>query len=92
MPDHWTTLGLEPGANAQEINRKFHALSRKWHPDKNRSPEATERMQALIEARDALLPRGLAEEKEEVSTSSAESDEEVAYAEQQAQVATVARS
>lgn len=49
--DHWQTLGLDPGADAQTLKRAFRALARRWHPDLNANdPVAEERFKRINEA------------------------------------------
>ncbi len=49
--DHWRTLGLEPGADAQTLKRAFRAQARRWHPDLNANdPVAEERFKRINEA------------------------------------------
>lgn len=38
---HYKTLGIAPNASQKEIKQAYYTLSRKWHPDKNKSPEAS---------------------------------------------------
>lgn len=49
-PDHYATLGVEPDANPAEIRAAYLKLLREYHPDRNRSPEAAQRTQAIIAA------------------------------------------
>ena len=49
-PDHYATLGVEPGASAAEIRAAYLTLLREYHPDRNHSPEAVERTKAIIAA------------------------------------------
>ena len=49
-PDHYATLGVEPGASAVEIRAAYLTLLREYHPDRNHSPEAVERTKAIIAA------------------------------------------
>ena len=32
--DYYTLLGVEPGANADDVRRAFHVFAAKYHPDK----------------------------------------------------------
>ena len=57
MDEHHATLGLEPGADEDEIRRAFRRLALRAHPDRNPAPGADDRMRLLVEARDALLSR-----------------------------------
>lgn len=49
--DHWQVLGVEPGAEAEELKRAFRQQARRWHPDLNdNDPSAEERFKRLNEA------------------------------------------
>jgi len=49
--DHWSVLGLEPGADAASLKRAFRAQARRWHPDLNgNDPVAEERFKQVNEA------------------------------------------
>src|SRR5260221_9968369 len=50
VKDYYAILGIPRDASQSEIERHYHALAKKWHPDLNRDPDATQRMQALNEA------------------------------------------
>ncbi len=52
--DFYKTLGVERSASAQEIQKAYRALARKWHPDINKAPEAEARFKEISEAYDAL--------------------------------------
>lgn len=53
--DPHQVLGLAPPASADEIRRAFRRLAMRWHPDRNPSPEASERFRLIRAAHDALL-------------------------------------
>ena len=49
--DHWQVLGVEPGAEPEELKRAFRQQARRWHPDLNdNDPSAEERFKRLNEA------------------------------------------
>lgn len=50
MPDHYATLGIDSTANAAAIRAAYLGLMREYHPDRNPSPEAVARAQAIIAA------------------------------------------
>lgn len=50
--DHWDTLGLQRGASADEVTRRYRQLAQDAHPDRGGSDAA---MAALNAARDAAL-------------------------------------
>lgn len=49
-PNHYATLGVEPGASAADIRAAYLGLIREYHPDRNPSPEAGERARSVIAA------------------------------------------
>ena len=48
--DHYATLGVPPRSEASAIRAAYLDLMRRFHPDKNATPEATERAHAIIAA------------------------------------------
>jgi curved DNA-binding protein CbpA len=46
-PDHYGTVGVEPGATAEEIRAAYRRRSRELHPDRNAAPDANRQMAAL---------------------------------------------
>jgi len=50
MIDYYSILNIKPTASKDEIKKAFKIEALKWHPDKNNSPDATERMQLINEA------------------------------------------
>ena len=48
--DYYKILGLEPNASQEEIKKTYRKLSLKYHPDKNKHPEAQTKFQQLSEA------------------------------------------
>ena len=49
--NHWSVLGLEPGADPQALKRAFRQQARRWHPDLNgNDPHAEEQFKAVNEA------------------------------------------
>lgn len=48
--DYYAVLGVAPRSEASEIRAAYLALMRRYHPDKNDSPEAIERAHAIIAA------------------------------------------
>lgn len=47
MLDPWTILGVPAGASAQQIHAAWRKGVSRWHPDRNRNPDATLRLQEL---------------------------------------------
>ena len=52
--DYYKVLGVERTASDEEIKKAFRRLARKHHPDINKAPEASARMQELNEANEVL--------------------------------------
>ena len=53
--DPYATLGVDPGATADEIKRAYRRAARRWHPDRNPDdPEAAERFKAVARAWEIL--------------------------------------
>ena len=50
MKDYYRILEVPSSASQEQIKNAFRELIRKHHPDKNSSPEATERARDIIEA------------------------------------------
>jgi len=48
--DYYAILNIKPTASKKEIKEAFRKEALKWHPDKNNSPDATDRMQLINEA------------------------------------------
>ena len=55
----YEVLGVAPSASDAEIRAAYRRLAVQWHPDRNHSPQATERMAEINSARDILLDAGL---------------------------------
>ena len=52
--DYYEILGVSPQASAEEIKKAYRRLALKWHPDRNKSPEAEERFKEINEAYEVL--------------------------------------
>ena len=51
MIDYYNVLNVSYNASLKEINKAYKREAVKWHPDRNRSPGAKERMIIINEAR-----------------------------------------
>ena len=49
-PNYYKLFGLGKDASQEEIKKRYRELAKKYHPDVNKSPDATERMQEIQEA------------------------------------------
>lgn len=50
LPDYYKILGLNKDATKAEIKKSYRELAKKYHPDVNKSPNATVEMQNIQEA------------------------------------------
>ena len=52
--NYYKTLQVDPEADPEVIEGAYRRLVRKYHPDVNHVPDATQRMQAINEAYEVL--------------------------------------
>ncbi|MFD0275196.1 DnaJ C-terminal domain-containing protein [Kitasatospora sp. NPDC127111] len=52
--DYYEVLGVSRDAGAEEIQRAYRRLARRWHPDLNKEPGAEERFKEISEAYQVL--------------------------------------
>jgi molecular chaperone DnaJ len=52
--DYYEVLGVSPGAPLDEIKRAYRRLALEYHPDRNPSPEATDKFKEASEAFEVL--------------------------------------
>src|SRR5579862_2617051 len=64
---YYEILGIVQGADAEAIRKAYHTLARQFHPDLNKTEEATARMQEINTAY-AILMQELGEESSEESS------------------------
>jgi len=47
---HYEVLGLKRSATGAEVKKAYRKLALKWHPDKNKDPDAPERFRQVATA------------------------------------------
>lgn len=52
--DYYEILGVQRNASTEEIKRAFRRLAQKYHPDRNKSPDAEERFKEIAAAYEVL--------------------------------------
>lgn len=52
--DYYKILGIQKGANEDEIKKAYRKMALKYHPDKNKSPGAEDKFKEVAEAYDVL--------------------------------------
>ncbi|NXF96013.1 DNJB5 protein, partial [Eubucco bourcierii] len=52
--DYYKILGIQTGANEDEIKKAYRKMALKYHPDKNKDPNAEEKFKEIAEAYDVL--------------------------------------
>lgn len=52
--DYYCILGIEKGASDEDIKKAYRKQALKFHPDKNKSPQAEEKFKEVAEAYEVL--------------------------------------
>ena len=52
--DYYSILGVTRDASDDDLKKSYRKLALKWHPDKNKSPEAEEKFKEVSEAYEIL--------------------------------------
>jgi len=53
--ESYKLLEIEENASKEDIKRAYRRLAKKWHPDVNNSPDATEKFKKINEAYQTLI-------------------------------------
>lgn len=54
VPDHYRELGVPERASLQQIRKAYKTLAKKWHPDVNAAPGATDKFMRIQQAHEVL--------------------------------------
>eukprot|EP00061_Rhincodon_typus_P012088 g37576.t1 len=52
--DYYKILGITKGTAEEDIKKAYRKLALKYHPDKNKSPDAEDKFKEIAEAYDVL--------------------------------------
>lgn len=52
--DYYKILGITSGSNEDEIKKAYRRMALKFHPDKNKDPNAEEKFKEIAEAYEVL--------------------------------------
>ena len=55
--DYYKMLGVSRSATADELKKAYRKMALKYHPDKNRDPDAEEKFKDVAEAYEVLSDR-----------------------------------
>ena len=53
--NHYQVLGLLPGATEEDVKKAYRKLAMQWHPDRNNSPEAEQKIREINKSYDYLM-------------------------------------
>ncbi|KAI5614925.1 dnaJ-like subfamily B member 9 isoform X1 [Silurus asotus] len=68
--DHYEILGVPKDASERQIKKAFHKLAMKYHPDKNKSPDAEAKFREIAEAYETLSDSKRRREYDQIRSSS----------------------
>lgn len=72
----YDVLGVSPTASSSEIKKAYRKQSLKWHPDKNKTEEATQKFQEVSEAYSVLSDKEKREKYDKFGMDYVNSDQE----------------
>ena len=52
--DYYAILGIDKSASQDDIQKAYRSMAKKWHPDVNHDPNATEMFEKITKAYDVL--------------------------------------
>lgn len=52
--DYYKILGVSRGASDDELKKAYRKMALKYHPDKNKAPDAEEKFKEIAEAYEVL--------------------------------------
>ena len=55
MLNNYQILGLNSNASDEEVKRRYKKLALKYHPDKNKTPDASEKFQKISDAYNSII-------------------------------------
>jgi hypothetical protein len=55
LTNYFAILELSPGASDDDVKNAFRHLAKKWHPDRNKDPQSTQRFIEITEAYEYLM-------------------------------------
>ena len=54
MTDYYEILGIRENADQESIKRAYRSMAKKFHPDRNKEPDAEEKFKKITEAYDNI--------------------------------------